>query len=98
MIVPSLVVRDGVWVPGRHPELVAWLRRAHEDGALLCSACSGVLLLAETGLLAGRSVTLHPAYAPTFTENFPDIGLRLDQVLVATGNREEFVMSGASAS
>jgi transcriptional regulator GlxA family with amidase domain len=98
VIVPSLVVRDGVWVPGRHADLVAWLRRAHEDGALLCSACSGVLLLAETGLLTGRSVTLHPAYVPTFTQNFPDIGQRLDQVLVATGEREEFVMSGASAS
>ncbi|MGZ8688668.1 MAG: GlxA family transcriptional regulator, partial [Gaiellaceae bacterium] len=25
-IVPSLLVRDGTWVPGRYPELVAWLR------------------------------------------------------------------------
>lgn len=98
VIVPSLMVPGGVWTPGRYPELVAWLREAHEDGALLCSACSGVLLLAETGLLAGRSVTMHPAYAGTFRHNFPDVDLRLDQVLVASGDREEFVMSGASAS
>ena len=97
-IVPSLVARDGVWIRGRHPELVAWLTRVHERGGLLCSACSGVLLMAETGLLSGRSATMHPAYAATFRDNFPDVGLRLDEVLVATGERQELVMSGASAS
>ena len=97
-IVPSLLVSHGTWVLGRYPDLVCWLQRVHTEGALLCSACSGVLLIAETGLLAGRSVTIHPAYAATFRDNFPDVGLRLDQVLVATGEREEFVMSGAAAS
>ncbi len=97
-IVPSLMVRDAVWVGGRYPELVSWLERVHRDGGLLCSACSGVLLIAETGLLSGRSATIHPAYERTFRENYPDVTLRLDQVLVATGDREEIVMSGASAS
>jgi transcriptional regulator GlxA family with amidase domain len=98
VIVPSLLVRDATWVRGRYPELVTWLRAAHEQGALLCSACSGVLLIAETGLLSGRSITMHPAYAPTFRANYPDVGLRLNEVLIATGDREEFVMSGAAAS
>jgi transcriptional regulator GlxA family with amidase domain len=97
-IVPSLLVREGVWVKGRYPELVDWLRQAHQHGALVCSACSGVLLIAETGMLAGRSATIHPAYAPTFRDNYPDVKLRLDEVLVATGEREELVMAGASAS
>jgi transcriptional regulator GlxA family with amidase domain len=97
-IVPSLVAPGGVWVQGRYPELVEWLRGVHEDGGMVCSACSGVLLIAETGLLAGRSVTMHPAYARTFTDNYPDVGLRLDEVLIATGERGEFVMAGASAS
>ena len=97
-IVPSLLVPDGAWVQGRYPELVGWLRQTHEQGALLCSACSGVLLIAETGLLAGRSATVHPAYAPTFRDNYPDVRLMLEKVLVATGDREELVMAGASAS
>ena len=97
-IVPSLFAPGAAWVPGRYPDLVDWLQRVHSEGALLCSACSGVLLIAETGLLSGRSVTIHPSYAPTFADNFPEVGLRLDQVLVATGEREEFVMAGASAS
>jgi transcriptional regulator GlxA family with amidase domain len=97
-IVPSLLVADGIWRPGRYPELVEWLQRVHGDGGILCSACSGVLLIAETGLLSGREATMHPAYAPTFERNFPDVGIRLEETLIATGEREEVVMAGASAS
>ena len=64
---------------GRYPDLVAWLRRVHGEGALVCSACSGVLLIAETGLLSGREATMHPAYAATFRGNFPDVRLRLER-------------------
>jgi transcriptional regulator GlxA family with amidase domain len=97
-IVPSLLVADGIWGRGRYPDLVAWLQRVHGEGALVCSACSGVLLIAETGLLSGRDATIHPAYAPTFRRNFPDVRLRLEEVLVATGERNELIMAGASAS
>jgi len=96
--VPSLLVADGVWRRGRYPELVEWLQRVHGDGAILCSACSGVLLIAETGLLSGREATMHPAYASTFEQNFPDVRIRLEETLIATGDREELVMAGASAS
>jgi transcriptional regulator GlxA family with amidase domain len=97
-IVPSLLVAGGDWARGRYPDLVAWLQRVHGEGAVVCSACSGVLLIAETGLLAGRDATIHPAYAPTFRRNFPDIRLRLEETLVATGERQELVMAGASSS
>jgi transcriptional regulator GlxA family with amidase domain len=97
-IVPSLLVAEGKWGQGRYPDLVAWLQRVHGEGALLCSACSGVLLIAETGLLAGREATMHPAYTATFRSNFPDVRLRLEETLIATGEREELVMAGASAS
>jgi transcriptional regulator GlxA family with amidase domain len=97
-IVPSLLVASAVWHRGRNPGLVDWLRLVHEEGAMLCSACSGVLLIAETGLLDGRDATMHPAYAETFRSNFPDVRLRLEETLVATGDREELVSAGASAS
>jgi transcriptional regulator GlxA family with amidase domain len=96
VIVPSVMVAGGEWAKGRHPEVVAWLGRMHAGGATLCSACSGLLLLAETGLLAGREATMHWAYEPTFRRNFPDVQLRLEEVLVTAGERLEIVMSGAS--
>lgn len=98
IIIPSMMVEQSVWVPGRYPSLVRWLIEMHRKGTLLCSACSGVLLLAETGLLDGHDATIHWAYAPTFRKNFPAVHLCVDKVLVATGEREQFVMSGASAS
>lgn len=98
VILPSLMVEGGNWTPGRYPELVSWLIDMHDRGAILCSACSGVLLLAETGLLDGREATMHWAYARTFRENYPNVRLSLEKVLIATGDRQQFVMSGASAS
>lgn len=98
VIIPSTMVADGKWQTGRYPTVVDWLRRAHEDGALLCSACSGSMLLAETGLLDGREATAHWAYADTFRGNFPSVRLRQDASLVVTGDRDQFIMSGAATS
>ena len=96
VIIPSVLVAGGDWVTGRHPEVVQWLRTVHGRGATLCSACSGLLLLAETGLLSGKEATMHWAYEPTFRRNFPDVQLRPEEVLVTAGERQEFVMSGAA--
>jgi transcriptional regulator GlxA family with amidase domain len=98
VILPSLMLRHGKWQTGRYPGLVCWLKHQHERGATLCSACSGVLILAETGLLNGCDATLHWAYERAFGENFPEVRLRLQDVLVVSGAESRFVMSGASAS
>lgn len=98
VIIPSMMVPGGEWIPGRSPATVEWLEMMHAGGALLCSACSGVLLLAETGLLDGREATIHWAYGRTFRRIFPEVDLRLERVLVVSGERRQFVMSGASAS
>lgn len=98
IIIPSMMVEDSEWKKGRYPSIVRWLADMHAQGAVLCSACSGVLLLAETGLLDRREATIHWAYARTFRRNFPDVRLRLEKVLVTAGERQQFVMSGASAS
>jgi transcriptional regulator GlxA family with amidase domain len=97
-IVPLMMVDGAEWRSGRYPGLVRWLQAMHERGAMLCSACTGVLLLAETGLLSGREATLHWAFAPTFRRNFPDVRLRPEEVLVTAGDRQEFVMSGGVTS
>jgi transcriptional regulator GlxA family with amidase domain len=98
IIIPSIMVHRGEWEQGRYPELVKWLVEMHAAGAQLCSACSGVLLLAETGLLDGKDATVHWMYAQTFRRNFPNVRLRLERALVAAGKHQEFLMSGASTS
>lgn len=98
VIVPLMMLEGPDWVRGRHPELVEWLRAMHQGGASLCSTCTGVLLLAETGLLTGLEATIHWAFAPTFERNFPDIRLRTEEVLITGGVRDEFVMTGGVMS
>jgi transcriptional regulator GlxA family with amidase domain len=66
VIIPSVMVEGGEWQQGKYPRLVEWLLRMHGCGAQLGSTCSGVLLLAETGLLDGKDATIHWIYAPTF--------------------------------
>jgi len=97
VIVPTMAVEES-WEAGRHPEIVGWMQRMHAQGAMLCSACTGLGLLAETGLLDGRQATTHWAFGPGFRQAFPDVDLRLDEVLVTAGDREEFAMSGGAAS
>ena len=98
IIAASMFLPDEGWVLGRHPEIVEWLLRQHERGADLCTACAGPLLLAETGLLDGRATTMHWAFEDLFRRTFPQVRLRLDELLLVDGARGEFVMSGAANS
>ncbi len=98
VIVPSVLLEANDWKTGRYPELVHWAARMHEQGALLCSACSGVFLLAETGLFDGQQTTVHWGYAKTFARVFPKVPLKPEQVLVVAGDRQQLVSSGASMS
>jgi transcriptional regulator GlxA family with amidase domain len=52
---------------------VYWLRKQHAAGATLVSLCSGAFILAETGLVAGRSVATHRICAEALAKRFPDI-------------------------
>src|SRR5580765_2195754 len=54
-------------------EMVAALRAAHARGARLMSICSGVFVIAATGLLAGRRAATHWRYADQLARAFPDI-------------------------
>lgn len=98
VIVPSIVLSTNGWQRGRHPELVAWLGAMHRRGALLCSACSGIFLLAETGLWDGVDATVHFGYARELAATYPDVRIHPERVLVVSGKREELVTSGASMS
>jgi transcriptional regulator GlxA family with amidase domain len=98
VIVPSVLLRDQGWRTGRYPRLLAWIERMHARGALLCSACSGIFLLAETGLFDGRDATVHFGYARAFAALFPDVAIHPERVLVISGRREELVCSGASTT
>ncbi|HSB98718.1 MAG TPA: helix-turn-helix domain-containing protein [Burkholderiaceae bacterium] len=98
VIVPSLLLLGQHWQKGRYPRLAEWLRQMHSRGAVLCSACSGIFLLAETGLFDGKAATVHYNYARLFNDAFPQVPIHPERVLVVSGQREDLVSSGASAT
>lgn len=98
VIVPSVLLLEEGWRKGRYPALVEWLRRMHKQGAVLCSACSGIFLLAETGLFEHQDATVHFGYAKTFSSLYPNTNIHPERVLVISGRREELVSSGASTT
>ena len=98
VIVPSVLLKALSWQKERYPRLVTWLQRMYDRGALLCSACSGIFLLAETGLFNGKDATVHFGYARAFEALYPDVSIHPERVLVIAGRREELISSGASTT
>jgi transcriptional regulator GlxA family with amidase domain len=72
--------------------LFAALRRQHERGALLASYCTGSFILAEAGLLDGGVATTHWAKAKTFAKRYPEVDLRVSEILT---EQNHILCSGA---
>ena len=75
--------------------LLAALRQAHARGARLLSICSGVFVLAATGLLDGRGATTHWRYTTELAERFPNILVDPDVLYVDSG---QLITSAGSAA
>jgi transcriptional regulator GlxA family with amidase domain len=58
---------------GAYGPVVPWLRRWHKRGAAIASVCSGVGLVAATGLLDGKRATTHWGLAGRFREKYPKV-------------------------
>lgn len=98
VIVPDVAIgidRDprGMW-----PDAVQWLRKLHEGGALVCTVCTGSLLLAEAGLLDGLKATTHWSAADMIARYYPAIDLQPEDVLVLEAESRGIITSGGAAS
>lgn len=56
--------------------LTVWLRQQYAGGSRLAATCTGVFLLAESGLLNGRRATTTSWFSSLFEERYP--GVRFD--------------------
>ena len=84
---------DTIVIPGwRNPDelpprpVLSALRRAHDRGARLMSICSGVFVLAATGLLDGKRATTHWRYVEKLRAMYPRIEVEPDVLYVDEGN------------
>lgn len=81
------VVLPGWRDPGELPpvELTDAITAAHSNGARVMSICSGVFVLAATGLLDGQAATTHWRYTEQLTSMYPNIDVQPDVLYVDNG-------------
>jgi transcriptional regulator GlxA family with amidase domain len=83
---------------GRFAVEIDWLRRMHSRGALLATVCTGSLLLAEAGMLDGRSCAGHWAYRDLFMSAYPRIRFGPAAILDLSSEGDGLITAGGVTS
>lgn len=96
--VPEVTILPEDPVAERFAPQIGWLRGRFADGALVASACSGALLIADAGLLAGLEATTHWAYCDVLRRRHPNVTVREQRALVVAGEGQRLVMAGGGTS
>lgn len=98
IIVCDAELQPGETPKGRWHDEIAWLRRRLEGGAVVCSTCSGAVVLAEAGLLDGHEATSHWATAALFRDYYPAVRFRPERILCDSGHDGRLVTTGGASS
>jgi transcriptional regulator GlxA family with amidase domain len=101
---PDIVILPELWLGpdehlhGRFDEITKWVRGCYRDGACIYSACSGAILLAETGLLNGREATSHWGYERLFRSHYPEVRFKAEPALQFADPSGRIVTAGGTTS
>jgi transcriptional regulator GlxA family with amidase domain len=98
VILPEIWLAPDDDMKDRYPELIEWIRRRYKTGSTLYSACSGSVLLAATGLLAGREATSHWGYQDLFRTSYPEVKFRSEPNLAFADPAGRIVTAGGTTS
>lgn len=79
----------------REAAVVPWIRNMHERGAHVAGICTGVFVLAETGLLDGKVATTHWGASEKFRRRYPNVTLKPE--LLITDFNDIFTAGGSNA-
>jgi transcriptional regulator GlxA family with amidase domain len=83
---------------GRYAVEIAWLRRVHGQGALVASVCTGSLVLAESGLLDGRTCASHWAYRDLFRSTYPQVAFEANSILDLASESDGLITAGGATA
>lgn len=98
LILPELWLGPDEDIRGRYPETIEWIRYAYEEGTTVYSACSGAVMLAETGLLDGCYATSHWGYQDLFRQSYPKVRFQPEPNLVFADPSGRIVTAGGTTS
>jgi len=71
--------------PTKYKELLEWLQLQYQQGAKICSVCTGAYILGFADLFNGRRCTTHWKYFSDFILRFPKALLQKDRLLIKDG-------------
>lgn len=83
---------------GRWRDEIAWVQRHVASGALVCSTCSGSVLLAEAGLLDGAEAASHWTMADLFRDRYPSVRFRPERILCDSGRGGRLITTGGASA
>jgi transcriptional regulator GlxA family with amidase domain len=85
--IDTLMVAGGRGVDGALADgaLVRWLRQMAPKAGRVASVCTGAFLLAEAGLLDGKSVTTHWSKVGKLAERYPRLTVDPDPIFIPQG-------------
>ena len=98
IILPELWLGPDEDISGRYDAVLKWICERYSDGASVYSACSGAILLAQTGLLNGRPATSHWGYERLFRTRYPDVEFKPEPVLQIADQWGRIVTAGGTTS
>jgi transcriptional regulator GlxA family with amidase domain len=98
VILPELWLAPDEDLKGRYSELMEWIRERYRDGSSIYSACSGAVMLAETGLLDGRQATSHWGYQNLFRVSYPKVRFEPEPNLCFADPSGRIVTAGGTSS
>lgn len=96
--VPEVNLAPGTPLTERFAPEITWLRERFQAGATLATACSGAMLLAEAGLLAGCEATTHWAWCDVLARDYPGVRVQSQRALVVAGEGGRLVMAGGGST
>lgn len=77
---------------------IAWLRERHAAGAIICSVCTGTIVLAEAGLLDGLEATTHWSSVDFMRARYPSVRLAPQKILAPAGNGDQIITGGGATA
>jgi transcriptional regulator GlxA family with amidase domain len=98
VVIPDLFLMPDDDIAGRFESEAVWLAKLYRDGATLTAACTGALLLAESGVLEGQIATTHWAYCDVLAARYPGVRVEANRALVTSGSGQRLIMAGGGTS
>ena len=98
LILPEMWLGPEQHLKGCYGEVMAFVRQKHNEGSYIYSACSGAVLLAETGLLDGSTATSHWGYQDLFTREYPQVKFEPAPSICFADEEGRVVTAGGTSS